>query len=526
MRDNNTGRRLEKQSAYSGSQAQRKPQKDDEDRGRRIRRRILTAATVISAVIVLIWAVFTFFIRTPDLPGLSDIPGISASGSSAAHDWDVEGPDISKRGRKEGVYTFLVAGLDVASGATDTMLLLSYDINEKTIQGLNLPRDTIMNVSYNSKRLNTIYTINKGKDKKTQVEKGMTALKEHVSKLTGILPDYYVLLEWEAIGELVDALGGVEFEVPFDMDYDDPYQNLHIHQKKGLRLLSGDDAMQVIRHRKNNDGSHSAGDVGRLSIQQDFLKAVVKKCLQPSTFLKVPALAEIFAKNVKTDLTVGNILAFAKSAYGMDPATGVSFQTAPLGGNAWYKGAAMVTLDGPGILEIVNNGMNPYLEDIELDDLELIYKKSDGSFGVTNGTLADSKMGGKTSKPAATQKPEQTVQPEKPKEEQPATEQTPPETEQPVAPAPKPDASQEQPDQSGQPQTPDQGGEVQQPVEPEQGGQSGEASSSETTQPQEPEPPVEENPTPPQSTTEQVPQETPDQPVQEEIPEHMIPVTP
>ena len=252
----------------------------------------------------------------------------------------------------------------------------------------------------------------------------------------------------------------------------------------------------------------------------------MKKCLQPSTFLKVPALAEIFAKNVKTDLTVGNILAFAKSAYGMDPATGVSFQTAPLGGNAWYKGAAMVTLDGPGILEIVNNGMNPYLEDIELDDLELIYKKSDGSFGVTNGTLADSKMGGKTSKPAATQKPEQTVQPEKPKEEQPATEQTPPETEQPVAPAPKPDASQEQPDQSGQPQTPNQGGEVQQPVEPEQGGQSGEASSSETTQPQEPEPPVEENPTPPQSTTEQVPQETPDQPVQEEIPEHMIPVTP
>lgn len=523
MRDNNTGRRLEKQSAYSGSQAQRKPQKDDEDRGRRIRRRILTAATVISAVIVLIWAVFTFFIRTPDLPGLSDIPGISASGSSAAHDWDVEGPDISKRGRKEGVYTFLVAGLDVASGATDTMLLLSYDINDKTIQGLNLPRDTIMNVSYNSKRLNTIYTINKGKDKATQAEKGMTALKEHVSHLTGILPDYYVLLEWEAIGELVDALGGVEFNVPFDMDYDDPYQDLHIHQKAGLRVLSGDDAMQVIRHRKNNDGSHSAGDVGRLSIQQDFLKAVVKKCLQPATFLKVPALAEIFAENVKTDLTVGNILAFAKSAYGMDPATGVSFQTAPLGGNAWYKGAAMVTLDGPGILEIVNNGMNPYLEDIELEDLELIYKKSDGSFGVTNGTLADAKMGaGKSNKPVATQKPEQPVQPEPPKEEQP------------VVPAPKPDTSQEQPAQSGQTQMPDQSGEVQQPEQggetqqPEQNGQTGEASSGETTQPQEPVPPVEEEPAPSQSTTEQVPQETPEQPVQgeTEIPEYMIPVTP
>ena len=522
MRDNNTGRRLEKsQSAHSDAQAQRNPQKDNEDRGRRIRRRILTAATAISAVIVLIWVVFTFLIRPPALPGLSDLPGIGTSDSSTANDWDVEGPNISKRGRKEGVYTFLVAGLDVASGATDTMLLLSYDINEKTIQGLNLPRDTIMNVSYNSKRLNTIYTINKGKDKATQVEKGMTALKEHVSRLTGILPDYYVLLEWEAIGELVDALGGVEFEVPFDMDYDDPYQNLHIHQKAGLRVLSGDDAMQVIRHRKNNDGSHSAGDVGRLSIQQDFLKAVVKKCLQPSTFLKVPALAEIFAENVKTDLTVGNILAFAKSAYGMDPTTGVSFQTAPLAGNAWYKGAAMVTLDGKGILEIVNNGMNPYLEEIELDDLELIYKKSDGSFGVTNGTLADAKMGGaSSSKPSTTQKPAQTTQPETPKEEQPAVEQTPPETEQPVVSDPKPDASQGQPAQSGQ--TPDQGGEVQQP---EQNGQTGEAPSDENTQTQVP--PAGEASPPSQSTTEQVPQETPEQPVQgEEIPEHMIPVTP
>lgn len=522
MRDNNTGRRLEKQSAYSDFKAQRKPQKDDGDRERRIRRRILTAATVISAVIVLIWAVFTFFIRTPDLPGLSDVPGIGTSDSSTADQWDVEGPNISKRGRKEGVYTFLVAGLDVASGATDTMLLLSYDVNEKTIQGMNLPRDTIMNVSYNSKRLNTIYTINKGKDKKTQVEKGMAALKKHVSRLTGILPDYYVLLEWEAIGELVDALGGVEFEVPFDMDYDDPYQNLHIHQKAGLRVLSGDDAMQVIRHRKNNDGSHSAGDVGRLSIQQDFLRAVVKKCLQPATFLKIPALAEIFAENVKTDLTVGNILAFAKAAYGMDPTTGVSFQTAPLAANAWYKGAAMVTLDGKGILEIVNNGMNPYLEDIELEDLELIYKKSDGSFGVTNGTLADPKMGAvKPSKPAVTQKPEPPVQPEPPQE------QVPPETEEPVVPDPKPDASQGQPNQNGQTQTPNQGGEVQQPDEPEQSGQAGETSSGETTQPQEPVPPVEENTTPPQSTPGQTPQETPEQPSQgEEIPEHMIPVTP
>lgn len=473
-------------------------------RSQRIRHRILQGAALVSLVIIILWAVFNFAFRLPELPDALPVdPDVSASGSMGL-DWDVEGPNVAQSGRKEGIYTFLVAGLDTSSGATDTMLLLSYNIHDKTLLGMNLPRDTIMNVSYNSKRLNTIYTINKGKDKETQVEKGMTALKASVAKLTGITPDYYVLLEWEAIGELVDAVGGVEFEVPFDMDYDDPYQNLHIHQKAGLRLLDGDDAMQVIRHRKNNDGSHSEGDVGRLSIQQDFLKAVVHKCLQPATFLKIPALAEIFAENVKTDLTVGNILAFAKTAYGMDAENGVSFQTAPLAANAWYRGAAMVTLDGKGILEIVNNGMNPYLRDIELSDLELIYKKSDGSYGVTNGTLADPKMGVSqstttTTKPAA--QPETPVEPEQPTTEEPDAVVEP-----------------EQPDV-----TPDASTDVTQPTQPEEnGGEQPEQTGGESTDAPAAQPQPEEN-SEPQPTGEDTAQSgEPDG----ETPEWMIPTAP
>ncbi len=485
------------------------------NRGERIRHRILLGAVGAAVAIILLWLVFAIGFQPPKLPGVGGEHG-SFPGSSATDGWEVEGPGIAQSGRKEGLYTFLIAGLDTSSGATDTMLLLTYDTHEKRILGLNLPRDTIMNVSYNSKRLNTIYKINKGKDAETQVEKGMTALKESAAKLTGITADYYVLLEWEAIGELVDALGGVEFEVPFDMDYDDPYQDLHIHQKAGLRLLSGDDAMQVIRHRKNNDGSHSAGDVGRLSIQQDFLKAVVKKCLQPTTFLKVPALAEIFAENVKTDLSVGNILAFAKTAYGMDPATGVSFQTAPLAADAWYKGAAMVTLDGEGILEIVNNGMNPYLRDIELSDLELIYKKADGSYGVTNGTLADPKMG-ESKKPAQSPVVEPPVEGENPE----------------VVDPENPDAG-EVPGESGvEPTDPDpsQSGEGTEGRQPEQSGEvPAEGTAEEPGEepadvPQtEPEPP--EIFLPGQNAPESPAEEGTQPGTEEEIPEWMIPVTP
>lgn len=376
------------------------------NRGQRIRYRALQAATVISIFIIAGFIVLKAWIRVPDLPGLNP----DSSGADVVGDTSFEGaetPDITRSGRKEGVYTFLLVGKDTAGGGnTDTMLLITYDTKAKTLRGLNLPRDTMVNVSTNSKRLNAVYNYNKGKDKTTQVEKGMTALKQEVAHLTGITPDFYVIVEWKAIGELVDALGGVEFDVPFDMNYDDPTpgQDLHIHQKAGLRLLSGDDAMQVIRHRKNNDGSHSNGDVGRLKIQQDFLKAVAKKCLQPATFLKAPSLAEIFAENVTTDLTVGNILAFAQMARGMNPDEDVSFHTAPLGGSFQYRGASLITLDQTKLLEVLNDGMNPYLREIQASDLQLIYRNSNGSFGVTSGTLADAKMGkaqtATTTKPA------------------------------------------------------------------------------------------------------------------------------
>lgn len=366
------------------------------NRGQKVRYRLFQALTAVSAVIVLVTLALNAWIKMPEVPTGSIVDSGDGSDQSEV---ELEGgdlPDIAQSGRKEGVYTFLVAGKDVASGGTDTILLLTYDTTEKAIHGLNLPRDTMINTKAASKRINTVYSRNRGsKDmsEEARVAQGMNALKKEVANLTGITPDFYVLVEWEAIGELVDAIGGVEFEVPFDMDYDDIYQNppLHIHQKAGLRTLTGEDAMEVIRWRKNNTGS-SGGDVARLKIQQDFLKAVAKTCLQPSIFLKAPELARIFSENVETDLTVGNILAFAQAAKGMDPERNVSFETAPLADSFLYKGSALITLDREGILEIVNEGMNPYQRDIRLSDLKLIYRKSNGGFGVTNGTLADPSM--------------------------------------------------------------------------------------------------------------------------------------
>ena len=397
---NRSGRRMAQPHQKTGLWTQYRRWVAGLTRAERIRYCLLQGAVIISLIIIAAFLILQSWIRVPQLPN-ADAEG----GDILSSDVSGEMPSVAKSGRKDGMYTFLLVGKDTAGGGnTDTMILLTYDTVNKRMYGLSLPRDTMVNVSTTSKRLNAVYNYNKGKDKSTQVKNGMAALKKEVSHLTGITPDFYVIVEWEAIGKLVDAVGGVEFEVPFDMDYDDPTpgQDLHIHQKAGLRLLSGDDAMQVIRHRKNNDGSHSDGDVGRLKIQQSFLKAAAKKCLQPATLLKVPELAKIFSQNVTTDLTVGNILAFAQLAIGMNVEENVTFVSLPWTGVS-YDGASLVLANEKELLPLLNDGLNPYVGEIQSSDLQLMYKKSGGGYGVTNGTLLDSRM----AKPVVAQKPQE-----------------------------------------------------------------------------------------------------------------------
>ena len=371
------------------------------DRKGLIRYRLCLTLAVIAVLLLAVGLWLRAWIRLPTVPDAPELPGITGpGGSQGLPNVDYEGaqlPDVTRSGRKEGYYTFLVCGQDVVSGATDTMILFTYDTKGQRVEGISLLRDTMINTKASSKRLNTVYARNRG-DKslpaKERTENGMAALRQEVSKLTGIYPDYYVLVQWEAIGRLVDAIGGVEFEVPFDMDYYDstPGQDLRIKQKAGLRLLDGQDAMEVIRFRKNSDGTHILGDAGRTQIQRDFLTAVLKKCLTPDIILKLPALVDIFVDNVETDLTVGNILAFAQLAVGMDAENNVKFLSMPFD-NTSYKGASLALAREDELLELLNGGLNPYQGEIGSDDLQLMYRKSGGGYGVTNATLADPAVG-------------------------------------------------------------------------------------------------------------------------------------
>ena len=259
--------------------------------------------------------------------------------------------------RKKYCYTILVYGVDNDAGGSDTNMLMRFDAEGKKIDVVSLPRDTLMS---NGHKLNSSY--NNG---------GTEKLRSNIEDMLGIPVDFYVSVDLKGFIALIDQIGGVDFDVPEDMDYDDPYQDLHIHFKKGLQHLSGQQSMEVVRFRHNNDNTGYGGrqDIGRIGTQQAFLKAVAQKLMKLEN---VPAMAETFLKYVKTDLTLGNLVWLANEALGMGGMDAISFATLPGDGTGWYKGMSVYALDPTQVLEMTNSMLNPYAADITAADQNIL----------------------------------------------------------------------------------------------------------------------------------------------------------
>lgn len=247
--------------------------------------------------------------------------------------------------------------MDNDAGGSDTNMLMRFDAVNKTVDIVSLPRDTLMS---NGHKLNSSY--NNG---------GTEKLRSNIEDMLGIPVDFYVSVDLKGFITLIDQIDGVDFDVPEDMDYDDPYQDLHIHFKAGLQHLNGQQAMEVVRFRHNNDNTGYGGqqDLGRIGTQQAFLKTVAQKLMKLEN---VPAMAETFLKYVKTDLTLGNLMWLANQALSMGGMDAISFATLPGDGAGWYKGMSVYALDPEQVLEMTNSMLNPYATDITADDQNIL----------------------------------------------------------------------------------------------------------------------------------------------------------
>ena len=369
---------------------------------------LIAVAVVLAIVLIAVVACQSLFVR-PDLP---DKNADADSGTQEEEiDWG-EGtrPRSDGERKSQDYYTVLILGRDTGGGGnTDTMLLASYDVTNQKATVMSIPRDTMVNVSWDIKRINSVYNYYGGGDR------GIQYLYKEIAQLVGFEPDYQVVVEWDAVGQIVDAMGGVWFDVPRNMNYDDPYQDLHIHQEKGYRLLTGDDAMQVLRYRHDNDMRYGYpdGDLGRIKTQQAFLTAMVDQLLQIKNVTKINQFIQVFQNNVETDLSFQNILWFAQQAIlGGLSMENVEFVTMPnrtasCWSRTYHNYQSYVVPSADELLELVNTKLSPYTEVFTLSDLDIMSVNSDGSISSSTGHVEDSRAARPPVKPTTPSKPEE-----------------------------------------------------------------------------------------------------------------------
>lgn len=333
---------------------------------RRVRRRQRKQPHTLQVFLIIVLVLLTacvlvkaFFLKAPEQKA-AELPAQSAaSDTDSQQSPEEQAAQEALRShleRKGGFYTILLSGLDDDNGGSDTNILMAVDTVNGYVYGVSIPRDSKAIIGGKAHKIN--YAYNKG---------GTKLLADTISEQLGIPVDYTVSVDLKGFTALVDAIGGVDFEVPINMDYDDPIQGLSIHFKKGMQHLSGADALRVVRFRHNNDGTgYGSEDLGRMQTQQKFLKAVAKKMLSFENLISNPRkYAEIFGQYVDTDLSVTDLAWFGMQVLGMG-VDKIDFSTLP---NEWKY--PYIYLDPDETLALVNTYLNPYVEDRTAEDLNI-----------------------------------------------------------------------------------------------------------------------------------------------------------
>ena len=231
---------------------------------------LITAAALLCAVL---WFVASVFESAGAITGTEPPLSIDEAGET-------------------GAYNMLLIGTDSSDKLTDTIMVVRADFENNNIKIVSLLRDTRVKLGSGYSKLNAVY----GRD-------GLDGLISCVKEMTGVPVHYYAMVDLDGFKAVVDLLGGVEFDVPQDMKYSDPYQDLYIDLKKGRQLLDGEQSMQLVRFRRYADG-----DVQRTKVQKDFIKAIIEQKLTPAYLLKLSSLFKTLSQYAQTNATLSDVI--------------------------------------------------------------------------------------------------------------------------------------------------------------------------------------------------------------------------
>ena len=209
---------------------------------------------------------------------------------------------VNTDARENDNFNFLILGVDENNRA-DTIMLLSFENGNVT--GTSIPRDTAFISKEFDRKVKLTEIINS--------EKGNQKVIDSVRDTLSVPITYYAKVNLSAVKEIVDSVGGIEIDVPMDMEYDDPHKNLHIKLKQGRQTLSGDAVCGLLQFRRSNDGrGYAQGDMTRIEVGQQFISEFIKQKLNKEFINKSPDIFKILADNMETNYPVSNLVSDIK----------------------------------------------------------------------------------------------------------------------------------------------------------------------------------------------------------------------
>lgn len=316
--------------------AKRKPVKPSPLK--RVLRSLYIILFALSLVVVASYIALKVFAPAPDVPDQV----IFALGSDQSGDPDdpaqpsgaVNNQNTLALKRKDSVYTCLLLGV-ADQGGSDTIMLGVFDTKAQTASLISIPRDTVVRYNGSYMKINAAYAYG-----------GVDSVAQCVSQMLAVPIDYYVSVNTRAFREIVEAIGGVYFDVPVRMDYEDPYGDLYIHIAPGYQLLNGKQAEGVVRCRS----CYATADIGRAATQRAFLTALAKQTITLSNVGNVTSLINILNTYVESDMPLNDMVHFATQAIGMDLDTALNTDGLP---GEWIN--PYWELDDEATLALVNS---------------------------------------------------------------------------------------------------------------------------------------------------------------------------
>ena len=239
--------------------------------------------------------------------------------------------------------------LGKSEAMTDTIMVAKYSPSTGKAALLSIPRDSFVgsnpNTATASDKINSKY----------QISPQRTI--DAVNELTGLNLKYYITVDTKALRDLVNAIGGVYFDVPIKMDYDDSSQDLYIHLEPGYQLLDGQKAEWLVRFRHNNNGTsysyeYGDNDLGRMRTQREFLMAVAKQTLKLENITKVNDILNVIEQEVETNIDFDTMMEYAPALLNINAD---NIQTGMLPGTPQYcNGVAVYLVDKDEAKDVVN----------------------------------------------------------------------------------------------------------------------------------------------------------------------------